>query len=267
MHRTLAAPIAAFALLLPACAAAPDDGDLGDERVATESSALVSGITLRDLAAAEPGDARGAADAAIARPERDRCKTRTRDPELPNVVVVRLDDCVGALGRHHVSGEIRVTFSDNPDGSLHAEHQSVWLTIDGREATRRASADVTREGGAKHVTWHGESTHENAKGELVHHTADHLVDVDLATRCRVIDGTGRTLRGGQEIRSTLDAVTLCELEDGSESCPTGTIVHENVTKGRVVEKRFDGSAVAVAEIHSRHGDETRAIPLECTPRP
>jgi hypothetical protein len=268
MHRTLAAPIAAFALLLPACAATPDDdAALGDEKIATESSALVSGLTIQDVAAAEPGDARGAADAVLAREDHGRCKTRTRDPEQPNVVIVRLHDCVGHLGRHHVSGEIRVTFSDNPDGSLHAAHESVWLEIDGRPATRRAAADVTRDGETKHVVWHGESTHVNAKGDEVHHTADHFVDVDLATRCRVLDGTGLTRRGDQEIRSTLDAVTICELEDGSEACPTGTVVHENVTKGRVVEKRFDGSATAIAEIHSRHGDTTRAIPLECTPKP
>ena len=267
MHRTLAAPLVAIALSLPACAATPDEGDLADERVATDSAALASGITIKDVAAAEPGDARGAADAVLARKDRQGCKTRTRDPEQPNVVVVRLDDCVGHLGRHHMSGEIRVTFTDNPDGSLHATHESVWLTIDGRPATRRAVADVTRDDAGKHVTWHGESTHVNAKGQEVRHTADHFVEVDPANGCRVIDGTGLTLRGVQEIRTTLDAITLCEREDGAEACPTGTVVHENVTKGRVVEKRFDGSAVAIVEIHSRHGDSTRALPLECTPRP
>lgn len=267
MHRTLALSIAAFAVLLPACASsAGSSTDLGDEKVASESSALASGITIRDVAAAEPGDARGAADAVMAQKDHASCKTRTRDPVDPNVVHVHLDDCVGHLGRHHVSGEIRVTFSDVDDGSLHAEHQSVWLTIDGREASRRATAVVTIDGAKKHVVWHGESTHVNAKGESVEHTADHVVEVDRATRCRVVDGTGLTHKGGQEIRSTLDAVSFCELDDGTESCPTGTVTHENAAKGRVVEERYDGSAVAVSDVRTRHGETTELVPLECTPK-
>ena len=144
MHATRAASIAVFALFASACANGADDADLADEKVATESSALASGLTLHAVASAEPGAPKAAADAVLAEKDPGGCRTRTRDAELPNVVHVTLRDCVGHLGRHHVSGEIRVTFSDNPDGSLHAEHESVWLTIDGRPATRTATADLAR---------------------------------------------------------------------------------------------------------------------------
>jgi hypothetical protein len=257
--------LAVAALLASACGASPDDGDLSAETVAAETSALESGITIQVVASMSSADPSAAAAEVVAAPESEGCRTRVRDAASPNVVHVYLDGCTGRLGGHTVSGEVVVAFSTNPDGTLHAEHQSVDLTIDGLPATRVATADITLDGDQRHIVWHGETTRTTEDGEAVTHTGDHLIDVDRSTRCRVVNGTGLTFRGDQEIHSVLHDVATCEGPSGEDYCPTGTIEHDNITRDRQSTRHFDGSNVALVEIHGPRHDKTKAIALACTP--
>jgi hypothetical protein len=259
------APLGAM-LLAGACGGTPD-ADLADEATATEASALGAGTGVPELENLESVPPGAAAAAVASAPDREQCRTRTLDRTLPNVVHVRLDNCTGRLGRHSVSGEMVVTFSANPDGTLHADHRSAGLTIDGRPATREASTDITFDGTHRRVASHTESTSTNDRGDRVTHAGDHLIDIDRATRCRVASGTGLTHRGTSEVRSAIEALTTCESETGVDYCPKGTIEHENVSKGRHVTKRFDGTATVSVEMSGKKRDRSRQVQIDCTPSP
>jgi hypothetical protein len=254
----------AFAATTPACSSAPTS-DLADENVATGAAALSTSIGTTGLSSITSNDPAAAATAAAEDQDGDECRTRTIDPSLPNVVHVVLKDCTGRLGRHHVSGNMTITFSANSDGSLHAEHQSDSLTIDGLPATHEASADITINGDLRHVTWHGVWTHTKTDGETATHTADHVIDIDRATHCRTVNGAGITHVGDRQIDSKITNFITCEGPSDVDSCPTGTIEHDNLAKQRTVTEIFDGSNVASVQIVKPKGETTRQVTLNCGP--
>jgi hypothetical protein len=249
---------------LTACSSA-DSGDFSDENLATSSAALSTGEGTQELSNISSNDPAAAATAFVSVSDKDDCRTRARDASDPNVVHVTLNDCTGHLGRHSVSGTITITFSANADGSLHAEHQSDSLTVDGKPATHQASADITFDGDQRHVTWHGTWTHTNKNGELVTHTGDRIIDVDRATHCRTVNGTGVTHVADREIDSTITDFTTCEGPSDVDACPTGTIEHDNLTKNRTATETFDGSDTAHIDIVKPKGETTRDVTLNCGP--
>jgi hypothetical protein len=181
----------AFAATATACSSAPTS-DLADENVATGAAALSTSIGTTGLSSISSNDPSAAATAAAEDKDGDECRTRTIDPAAPNVVHVVLKDCTGRLGRHHVSGNITITFSANADGSLHAEHQS-------------------------------------------------------------------------QIDSKITNFITCEGPSDVDSCPTGTIQHDNPSKQRTVTEIFDGSNIASVQIVKPKGETTRQVTLNCGP--
>ena len=254
----------AFAATTTACSSAPSS-DLADENVATGAAALSTSIGTTGLASISSNDPSAAATAAAADKDGDECRTRTIDPAVPNVVHVVLKDCTGHLGRHHVSGKMTITFSANSYVSIHAEHQSDSLTLDGLPATHEASADITIDGDVRHVTWHGVWTHTKTDGETATHTADHVIDINRATHCRTVNGTGITHIGNRQIDSTITNFITCEGPSDIDSCPTGTIEHDNLDKQRTCTELFDGSNVASVQIVKPKGETTRQVTLNCGP--
>ena len=253
------------AVLAATACGGPDDGNLGGEIRGTEESAHDLGLSTSALAKMETPDPQGAVSATIAAPDSHGCRTRVKDPLLPNVVHVFLDNCTGRFGRHTVSGEVVITFSKKESGSLHAEHRSVGLTIDGRAATTTASADITFDSDLRHVGWHGEKVTTSEKGEQVNRVAEHTIEVNRTTGCSVFNGTAKVTRGDRVIDAVLTEMTSCEGTDGSRDCPTGLI--EATVEGRNVEitKTFDGTATAVIEVTRRKGSKTREVLLDCVP--
>lgn len=263
---TRSVSLASFLLALSAaptaCSSAPSP-DLADENVATSAAALSTSVGTTGISAITSNDPVLAATAAKEDHDGDECRTRSVDPVSPNVVHVVLNDCTGRLGRHHISGSMTITFTANADGSLHAEHRSEDLTIDGRPATHAASADITFDGDLRHVVWHGVWTHTKADGETAEHTADHIIDVDRATHCRTINGTGVTHVADRQIDSTITAFTTCAGAEDIDTCPTGTITHDNLAKQRTVTELFDGSNVASIQITKPKGETNRQVTLNC----
>ena len=253
-----------FAAATTACGGAPSS-DLADENVATGAAALSTSIGTTGLSSISSNDPEAAATAAAEDKDGDECRTRSIDPALPNVVHVVLKDCTGRLGRHHVSGNMTITFTANADGSLHAEHQSDSLTIDGLPATHEAHADIVINGDQRQVTWHGVWTHTKADGEIATHTADHVIDIDRATHCRTVNGTGITHVGDRQIDSKLTDFTTCEGANDVDACPTGTIEHDNIAKQRTVTEVFDGSNIANVQIVKPKGETSRQVSLNCGP--
>ncbi len=254
-------------LLTPACAVAPGDEGLAAEEALTTSSALDTGLSSTELESLTTADASKAARSLV-EGQTKGCKTRTIDPELPNVVRVTLSGCKGRLGKHVVNGEMIITFTSNPDGSLHAEHVSQNLTIDGRPASRRASADITLDGELRRVVRRGVKTGTSRRGDSFTKTTDEVVVVDRASRCRVINGSGiAVFDDGRRVESILADLRLCEDEAGVDRCPTGTITHVDASKDKKVTQRFDGSPVAVIDVSSRKGDESRLWQLDCASAP
>ncbi len=244
-------------------AAACGTGDDVDEMTGTDESALDLGLSPAALEQTTVADPSAMADAMVAKSDEDGCKTRVKDAQDPNVVHVFLDNCTGRFGRHTKSGEITVTFSTNEDGTLHADHQSVWLTIDGQPATRQGTADITIDGDNRHVVWHVEKGVTNVDGEEVSRVADHVIDINRQTHCSVVNGTTTITKADKVVHAELQGVTSCELPQGGHSCPTGTI---NATvEGRDVQitKSFDGSETAVIEVVKPKGIKTREVLLNC----
>lgn len=234
-----------------------------EEMTGTDESALELGLSPAALENTMAADPSAAADAIVNDGDAEGCRTRVKDTENPNVVHVFLDNCTGRFGRHTRSGEITVTFSTNEDGTLHADHQSVWLTIDGQPATRHATADISFDGDIRHVVWHGEKTMTKEDGEEVTRIADHVLDVNRQTHCSVVNGTATITRGDKVVQATLSDLTTCELADGQHTCPTGSI---NATvEGRDVEitKSFDGTETVVIEVTKPKGIKTREVLLNC----
>lgn len=234
-----------------------------EEMTGTDESALELGLSPTALEQVNVADPAAMADALVAKSKEDGCRTRVKDAENPNVVHVFLDNCTGRFGRHTRSGEITVTFSTNDDGTLHADHQSVWLTIDGQPATRHATADITFDGETRHVVWHGEKSVTKADGEEVTRVVDHVVDVDKRTHCSVVNGTATITKNDKIVHAELVDLTSCELAEGGHSCPTGTI---NATvEGRDVRitKSFDGTETAVIEVVKPKGVKTEEVLLNC----
>lgn len=258
--------LAALAFASVACDALDDeDGDVADG----ETSAMDDGLTAQAVGRLETADPAAAAQALVEGSDPDGCRTRVADAVLPNVVHVFLDHCTGRFGRkgHHVvTGEMRVTFSLNADGSLHAEHESVTLTIDEREATRSASADITFDGHLRHIEWQGETEATTEDGEVFSRVAQHVIEVDRDTQCAVLNGSAQVQKGDREIQLTLSGLTSCENPAGGRFCPTGLIEGEVVSRDVHITKTFDGTASATVEVTGPKGDKTKTIELDCTPQ-
>lgn len=241
----------------------PDDVT-GADITGTDESSHELGLSTSALLAFEATEPAAAAEAVAKVTDREGCKRRVRDAERPDVVHVYLDNCTGRLGRHQVSGEVLVTFSKNADGSLHAEHQSVSLTVDGREATRAASADITVTPEGKRVVCRGTKSTTNEKGQTVTREAEHVVTVDRASRCSVLDGTATVHRGDKVIDAVLSGIKVCETDEG-HSCPVGVIKATVAGRDKQITKTFDGTQTATVEV-SRGGEAaTRELLLTCVP--
>jgi hypothetical protein len=267
MNMTLRPVIALFStvLLCAGCASSQDDDDLDDEKTATTASAIDLGMNadeIDDLASLTPAQA--ARDLASST---SGCRVRTVDPVNPNVVHVVLTNCTGRFGKHVVNGNVTVTFSANTDGSLHSEHVSSNLTIDGRPFSRTASSDIKVTGNVRYVSRHSEKTGTKKNGATLVHTGDHVIVHDRTTRCRTVNGTGLSIASGnRRIDSTITNFQTCDTATGEDLCPTGTIEHVNHTKSKTVNKLFDGSTTATIEISKPKGEKTKVWTLDCTPR-
>jgi hypothetical protein len=247
------------------CADADDD-DLDDEKAATTTAALDLGMNadeIDDLASIAPAQA--ALD--LTTSKSSGCRVRTVDPVNPNIVHVVLTNCTGRFGKHVVNGNVTITFSANADGSLHAEHVSSNLTIDGRPFSRTASADIRVTGNVRYVSRHTEKTGTKKNGAPLVHTGDHVIVHDHATRCRTVNGTGLSIiDGDRRVESKITNFQTCDTATGEDLCPTGTIEHVKVAKEKTVTKIFDGSETATIEISKPKRDKTRLWTLDCTPR-
>ena len=254
-----------LALFASACAVSPVDGSLADEEKSTTTSALESGLSAAELENLASSSDVSAAARALATPEAKKgCRTRTIDPANPNIVHVKLTNCTGRLGRHVVNGEMLITLSANPDGSLHAEHESVALTIDDRPATRRASSDIVTSGDTKRIVRRGVKTGTNDKGIAFTKETDEVIVVDRVSRCRTINGSGvATFDDGRRMDTTIEDLRICENEVGDDLCPTGTVTHVNAAKEKRVVQRFDGSDTAVVDVSTRKAEDTTTWSLKC----
>ncbi len=249
-------------LRLAGCASSQEGNDM---LAGTDESALDLGVVTSALTAIDAPIPAAMVQAMLATREENACKTRTVDANDPNVVHVQLRGCTGRFGRHTIDGEVVITFSKNDDGTLRADHQSVGLTVDGNDATRTGRADISFNGDARHVVWHGTRSGTNDRGEAISAVADHTIDVSKATGCSVLNGTSTVTRAGHVVSSTLDAITSCVLPDGAHGCPTGEVRSTVEGHDMSITKTFDGSATAIITITKPKHSVTRDVAMNCVP--
>ena len=251
MQKLLIAAFVVTSSLVVACSAkstgtsstadsnASDNSDANEAAGSAAQTSDLEQTLLGSVASADPGAAAGSVAAAQWWPA--GCATRTKDASNPFVVHVHLDNCTGPFGIRQHTGDITVTFSKNPDASLHAEAASANMTINGKPVTFSARRDITVAAGIIDVKGHAAWTREDAAGDTVSHTTSVETKIDVAKKCRTSNGTAVTTIGTREVDSTLTDYEVCRNADGSDACPTGTLSHTHKATGRTVSVSFDGS--------------------------
>jgi hypothetical protein len=215
----------------------------GQEAVASDDQSA-NGLTdaAFDVASsADPEAVAGALAAAPSEPVDGKCRSRQRDPGDPSTVIITLNDCTGRFGVHHVSGTEIVHFTKGANGVLHADFHSQDLTFDGRPATHTASADITFQGGSRHVVWQGAWEATTAGFAAISHSSELTIDVDTVAHCRTRNGSAVTTIGAREIDTSIQGLVTCRDADGDAGCPTGTVTHTGKVSGKSVTVAFDGT--------------------------
>lgn len=266
VHFASYAPIASLLALatLAGCASAspsPAAGDAtgdGTEAVASSAqSSSMEALIVEPVSSQDPVTA--ASNVAAAQDADASCVTRTKDPTNDDVVHVHLNDCTGPFGLRHHTGDITVTFSKNADGTLHAQATSSNMTVNGVPVTWSRDKDITVNGSTRTVKSTGAWTRVNAKGETVSHTSSLTTVIDVSTKCRTSNGSAVTEVGSREVDTSIEDYKICRAADGSEGCPSGTLVHSHKASGKSETVTFDGTATAT--IADPKG--TITVPLVC----
>jgi hypothetical protein len=192
------------------------------------------------------------------------CVTRTKDFVNPFVVHVTFNNCVGPFGLVHINGEEVVTFSVGMNGALRAHILGVNLTANGTSIAHAATADITfQSASARTVVWQGSWLRVDDAGDIVAHSSDLEVAVDLAAGCRTSNGTAGTHVATRTVDTTVTDYRICSNQKtGAEGCPSGTVVDTGRPQGRTVTVHFDGSATA--QVTGPRGN-TFGLPLLCVP--
>lgn len=254
-----------FLLSIGGCASQATEDD--DEAAASSAAALGAGMDVDGLAHVTSADPRvSAQDAAAPSADDKGCRTRRIDPSDPNVVHVTLDHCTKRFGRHVVSGEMTLTFSQGEAGALHVERRSTGLTVDGRPASHTASTDITFAAEGRVAKTRGVWQMTREDGAQIMRTGEHTVTFDATARCRVASGTSVEERDGARVGTGTLELSWCELPDGTDTCPVGLVEHDRPAAQKRVEKRFDGSATVSVSIVNRKGTRSRSVALACTPQ-
>lgn len=264
MNRLTLLVLASIPLAASTACALDTSEDVDDEKAVTNVAAADSIAGDSEIDGVDAADPVAAAKRFAEAPAKG-CRTRTLDPSAPNVVHVALEGCSGRFDRHVLSGHLTVTFSANPDGTLHVASQSADLAIDGRPFTRTASSDLRVDGARRIVTRHVEQSGTRKTGAPVTQTKDVTVTVDTTTRCRDERGTARAaIEGRDAVTSTIE-LHACDAASGAEGCPTGTIEHDR-GNGKKVTVTFDGTATATVSIEGGRRPKERSWTLACEPR-
>jgi hypothetical protein len=190
------------------------------------------------------------------------CTTRSKDPTDPDSAHVTFADCTGPFGLVHIDGDEEVTFSSSAAGALHVAITGVNLGAEGAPIAFSATADVTfPTATTREVVWQGSWSRTNEAGDVVDHTSDLMIAVDIVAGCRTLDGTALTTVAGRQVDSTLRGYRVCRyLTTGAEGCPSGSVIHTGEPSGKVVTLDFDASDVA--QVTGPAGD-TFEVALAC----
>ncbi len=257
-----------LSLLLAGCAGGPDateaqvasDGNEGT--AASAQSTNMASVVFENVSVTDPV----MATAQLAAPSQlwpSGCVTRAKSTTAANTVDVTFTDCTGPFGLLHLDGEETVAFSAAPGGGLLATIDAVNLTVNGSPVSHSATAVITfPTATTRSVVWTGSWQRTDDLGDLLQHTSDLTISVDLTAGCRTATGTAVTTVADRKVDTTITSYQVCHTAAGVEGCPSGAVDHDGVTSGKTVEITFDGSAEA--EVTGPKGD-TFEVPLVCTP--
>jgi hypothetical protein len=235
----------------------------GDEGVAASvQSTDLASVVFENVSVTDPK----MATAQLSMPSQlwpSGCVTRAQTG--PSQVTVTFTDCTGPFGLVHIDGQEVVDFAAAPSGALQATIRGVGLTADGRPITQSATAVITFPGSnTRAVAWNGSWQRTNDLGEIVQHTSDLRISLDLSAGCRTINGSAQTHVDAREVNTTITGYEMCHDAMGQEGCPSGSVDHVGVTSGKTVEIHFNGTSEA--QVTGARGD-TFQVPLVCTPLP
>jgi hypothetical protein len=240
------------------------DGDEG--LAASAQSTDLGSVVFENVTVSDPVQA----TAELALPSQlwpSGCVTRARTGQAE--VTVKLTDCTGPFGLVHIDGEETVTFGVAASGALQATIEGVNLTADGGPIVHSATAVITFPSPTtRSVQWKGNWARTDDLGDMLQHTSDLTIAVDLAPGvpvCRSASGTAQTMVAVREVNTTITDYEVChEPVTGQMGCPLGSVDHVGVTSGKTVEIRFNGTDEAA--VTGPKGDMFE-VPLVCAPLP
>ncbi len=254
-------------LLVAGCGAGPDAteaqvaSDGNEATAASAQSTNLGSVVFENVSVADPVKAAGQ----LAAPSQlwpSGCVTSPRSATDPSVVTVTFTGCTGPFGLVSLDGQETVTLSAGPNGALQASLEGVNLTANGKPLTQSATALITFPSStSRTVAWTGSWQRTDDLGDVVQHTSDLTLAVDLTTGCSTSSGTAKTTVATREVDTTITSFEVCHSAAGIEGCPSGTVDHDGVTSGKTVDITFNGTAEA--EVTGTRGD-TFEVPLVCT---
>lgn len=191
------------------------------------------GLSGTDLGARDIGD--GAQ--AIYFPR--RCLTVEHHP-AESTVTYKFRTCRGPNGLRAVTGDVTARYVAEPT-HLHLELTATDLAVNGATVDWTATADISSIGADRNMTWKAQLAGTSAGGRAFARTNEHTVSWKLGEACFMLEGSSQGQVRGREIRSAISNFRRCR-----GGCPDagGKIVVTNVTKGKSVELRYDGTSRA-----------------------
>ncbi len=231
----------------------------GNEGMAASAQSInMASVVFENVSIADPAKAA----VQLAMPSQlwpSGCVTRAQTSQ--SEVTITFNDCTGPFGLVHLDGEEIVTFSAAPGGALEADIDGMSLTANGKPVTQSAIAIITFPSSTtRAVAWKGSWQRTDDLGDVVQHTSDLTISVDLSTGCSSSSGTAQTNVASREVNTTISGFQICHSTSGEEGCPSGAVDHVGVTSGKTVQIKFDGTDQA--DVTGPRGD-TFQVPLVC----
>jgi hypothetical protein len=212
------------------------------------------GLASTDLAPSDVGT-RDIGDGAKALFFPRGCLSASNDPATSTVTYV-FAGCAGPNGLLRIVGQIKARYRTEPN-KLFLDLTGEALRVNGASIDWHATAEITADGGAREMKWHGQLTGSTPRGRTFSRTNDKVVAWRFGDRCYAVSGVSNGDVRGKQIKTEVIGFRRC-----GRACPEagGKVVITDVTKDKRIEIAFNGSKSAT---YTGPKGDTTPITLAC----
>jgi len=175
-----------------------------------------------------------------------RFQSRMNSCEALSIVVndatmtARMDKCSGPLGLHDVYGNLTLTFSVLPDGSVTSEAIGDDILVNYALIYKiNSTVERTENDGLSTLKINTGGEGFGPRNYYITRKGDYTLSYNASTDCLSLGGGWESMLGMKSWDTTVDSYTQC-----GSSCPEGVVEISGYTGGRAVKNTFDGSDLA-----------------------